>query len=319
MFDYNDVLSAYERIKKYIYKTPLEKSLYLSDEKTNYFLKLECLQTVKSFKLRGALSKITSLSEEEKRRGVVAISSGNHGAAVSYASSILGIDKVEIIAPTTTPQSKIDKIKYFGGKVVLVGENYDEAHTFGVEHINKNQMTNVDAYFNDPLVYAGQGTIAIEIFDQNPNIDTILVPIGGGGLVTGVAVAAKAIKPSVRIIGLQTEACPAMVKSLEDNIMYETFQTEPSICEALVGGIGELSFEMAKDFIDEIIVVKESYIAKAVSHMIKKEKIVAEPSSAICVAAVMQEKERIAGKNVALVISGGNISEELMVEILNKY
>ena len=319
MFNIKDVREAYKRIEKLIMKTPLEKSIYLSDENTNCFFKLECLQPVKSFKLRGALSKITSLSPEEREKGIVAISSGNHGAAVSYVASLLNIENVEIIVPGNTPKSKTDKISFYGGKVKIVGDTFDDAYEYGIEYIKDNGKTFVDAYFEDPVVYAGQGTIAIEILEQNPDIDTILVPIGGGGLITGVAVAAKAIKPEIRIIGLQTEACPAMIKSFEDKVLYDTYPSGESVCEALIGGIGRLAFEMAEDYIDDIIEIKEEDIKKAVSHMIKKEKFITEPSSAICTAAIMQERERIGGKKIALVISGGNIGEDVMMDILNNY
>ncbi|SHK32159.1 threonine ammonia-lyase [Paramaledivibacter caminithermalis] len=319
MFSYLDVVKAYERIKDKIYKTPLDKSIYLSNENTNYYLKLECLQPVKSFKLRGALSKLTTLTEEEKKRGVVAISSGNHGAAVSYASKLLGIDNVMIFVSKATPQSKIEKIRYYGGNVKIAGENYDEVHEYGMKHIKDYDMTYIDAYYNDPIVYAGQGTVALEIFEQNPNIDTILVPIGGGGLITGISVAAKTINPDVKIIGVQTEACPAMIKALEDNVFYDTYPTKPSICEALVGGVGELAYQMARDYIDDIIEVHESFIEKAVAHIIKKEKVIAEPSSAITIAAIMQQSKKIDGRNIALVISGGNIDKDLMVSLLNKH
>lgn len=318
MFSFDDVKKAHERISDKIYRTPLEKSIYLSDDKTNFFFKLESLQSVKSFKIRGALSKMTTLTEEEKKKGLVAISSGNHGVAVSYAATTLGIEKVEIIVPKNTPKSKVEKIKYFGGKVILEGDNYDEAHIFGDEYIKKNNMILIDSYYEDELIYAGQGTIAIEIFEQNPSIDTILIPIGGGGMVSGISLAAKAINPDVKIIGVQPEACPAMKKAMEDNIFYETYPTEPSICEALVGGIGKLAFEMAEEYIDEVVLVSEANIRKAVAHMIKKEKFVVEPSSAITAAAIYENPERNWGKNVALIMSGGNIDENLMIEILNE-
>ncbi|WP_432408374.1 threonine ammonia-lyase [Wukongibacter sp. M2B1] len=319
MFNYNDVVEAYKRIKDKIYMTPLEKSIYLSNENTNYYFKLECLQTPKSFKIRGALSKMTTLTVEEKKKGVVAISSGNHGAAVSYAASLLGIDSVLIFVPKVTPQSKIDKIRYYGGVVKIVGDNYDEAHSIGMEYVKNHDMTYIDPYYSDSLVYAGQGTTALEILEQNPDIDTIMIPIGGGGLITGISVAAKAIKPSIKIIGLQTEACPAMIRAMEDNIFYSEYPIAKTMCDALVGGVGKLAYEMSKECIDEIIEVKESFIEKAVSHMIRKEKFIAEPSSCIGIAAIMQEPDKIKGKNIALVISGGNIDEGLMVELLNKY
>lgn len=212
-FSFKDVKDAYERIKNYVRKTPLEESYYLGDGTRKYFYKLESFQRAKSFKIRGALNKMMTLTEEEKERGIATVSSGNHGSSVSYAASILGIKNSKIIVPQSTPQSKIDKIKYFGAEVMLMGKNYDEAHTFGMTYIKENGLTYIDAYYSDPHIYAGQGTIAIEVLEQNEDIDTIVVPIGGGGLITGIAVAAKAIKPDVRIIGVQTEACPAMINS----------------------------------------------------------------------------------------------------------
>ncbi|MCH4886385.1 threonine/serine dehydratase [Acidaminobacter sp. JC074] len=316
MFNLNDVKESYKRIRPHIIKTNLNPSLYLESEDKNYFLKLENMQIPRSFKIRGAVSKITSLTEEEKSRGVVAVSSGNHGAAVSYAGKLLGVDKVQVIVPTTTPQSKVDYIEYFGGKVIQVGLNYDEASAYAKEYIKEHNMVFVDACYNDPLIYAGQGTVAIEVLDQCPDIDTIIVPIGGGGLSTGVAVAAKGLKPDIRVIGVQTAACPAMIKSLDDHKYYEFYPSESSICDALIGGVGKLAYEMADGLYDDLIQVSEAYIRKGVEHLLIKEKVVAEPASAICVGAVLQNRERIGGKKIGLVITGGNLSENLMKEIL---
>lgn len=318
-FNFDDVKKAYEGIKKYLSKTPLEESYYLGDDDTRYFFKLESFQRAKSFKIRGALNKMLSLTKEEKAKGVATVSSGNHGSSVSYAATLLGIDKVLIIVPEITPQSKIDKIEYFGGKVMLLGKDYDEAHTLGMQYIGENELTFIDAYYSDPKIYAGQGTVALEILEQNEDIDTIVVPVGGGGLITGIGVAAKAINPNIRIIGVQTEACPAMVKAYEDNVFYETYEIKDSICDALVGGIGKLSYEMAKTVVDDFIVVSEDSIAKAVSFMAKEEKYIVEAGSCTTVAAVMDYKEQIGGKNVALVLSGGNIDGELLKDILLKY
>ncbi|WP_235753872.1 threonine/serine dehydratase [Psychrobacillus sp. INOP01] len=318
-FNYNHVKDAYERIKNNVTKTPLEESFYLGDESKKYFFKLESLQRVKSFKIRGALNKMMTLTKEEMSHGVAAISSGNHGSSVSYAASILGINNVKIIVPKSTPQSKIDKIQYFGGEVILLGNNYDEAHSLGMEFIKEHKLIYIDAYYSDPQIYGGQGTVAIELLEQNSDIDTIVVPIGGGGLITGIAVAAKTIKPEIRIIGVQTEACPAMIKSYEDNIFYEEFHSEESLCDALVGGIGKLSFDLAKDYVDDFIAVSEESIAKAVSFMAKKEKYIVEAGSCTTVAAVMDYRERIGGKNIALVLSGGNIDGNVLTDILSKY
>jgi len=316
---YQEILDAYTRIKKHVPTTPLEESYYLGNQNQRYFFKLESFQRAKSFKIRGALNKMMTLTTEEKERGIGTISSGNHGSSVSYAASILGIQNAKVIVPKNTPQSKIDKIKYFGADVMLMGNSYDEAHALGMTYIEENGLTFIDAYYSDPKIYAGQGTIAIEILEQQPEIDTIVVPIGGGGLITGIAVAAKSIKPDIRIIGVQTEACPAMINSYRENYFYEEYPSEESICDALIGGIGKLSYEMAKDYVDEFIIVTEESIAKAVSFMAKEEKYIVEAASSTTIAAIMEHKEKIGGQNIALVISGGNIDGKLLSSILEKY
>lgn len=315
-FNYEEVREAYERISPYIRKTPLEESFYLGDEERKYYFKLESFQRAKSFKIRGALNKMMTLTEEEREKGVATISSGNHGSSVSYAASLLGIANAKVIVPETTPQSKVDKVKYFGADVMLMGKNYDEAHALGMKYIEENGMTYIDAYYDDPKIYGGQGTIAIEILEQNPDIDTIVVPIGGGGLITGISVAAKAIKPSIRIVGVQTEACPAMIKAYEDGIFYEEYPCEESLCDSLIGGIGALSYAMAKDYVDDFIAVSEETIAKAVSFMARDEKYIVEAGSCTTVAAVMDFREKIGGKNIALVLSGGNIDGDVLHRLM---
>lgn len=318
-FDYNEVKAAYERICPYVRKTPLEQSFYLGDGQRNYFFKLESFQRAKSFKIRGALNKMLTLTPEEIQRGVATISSGNHGSSVSYAASLLGIKNTKVIVPETTPQSKIDKIQYFGADVLLMGKGYDEAHALGMEYIRQHGMTYIDAYYDDPYIYGGQGTIGIEILEQNPDIDTIVVPIGGGGLITGIAVAAKAIKPGIRVVGVQTEKCPAMIKSYEDGVFYEEYPCEDSICDALIGGVGALSYQMVKDYVDDLIAVSEDTIGKAVSFMAREEKFIVETGSCTTVAAVMDFRERIGGKNIALVLSGGNIDGKMLLSLMEKY
>ena len=318
-FNYNEVKEAYERISPYVRKTPLEQSFYLGGDSREYFFKLESFQKVKSFKIRGALNKMLTLTPEEIERGVATISSGNHGSSVSYAASLLGIKNAKVIVPETTPQSKVDKIQYFGSEALLMGKNYDEAHALGMKYIEEHGMTYIDAYYDDPKIYGGQGTVAVEILEQNPDIDTIVVPIGGGGLITGIAVAAKAIKPDIRIVGVQTEACPAMIKSYEDGVFYEEYPCEDSLCDSLIGGIGALSYEMAKDYVDDFIAVSEETIGKAVSFMARDEKYIVEAGSCTTVAAVMEFRERIGGKNIALVLSGGNIDGAVLYELMGKY
>lgn len=318
-FGFQDVKEAYERISPYLRKTPLEESYYLGDGQRRYFFKLETFQRAKSFKIRGALNKMLTLTPEERARGVATVSSGNHGSSVSYAASLLGIERAEIILPEPTPQSKIDKIRYFGGQVLLMGKDYDEAHALGLAHIQQNGMTYIDPYYDDPKIYAGQGTIAVEILQQDPAIDTIVVPIGGGALITGIAVAAKAIKPSARVVGVQTAACPAMIRAYEDHRFYADYPSEASLCDALIGGIGALSYEMAKDVVDDFIAVSEESIGRAVSFMARREKYIVEAGSCTTVAAVTDCREQVGGQRVALVLSGGNIDGDLLFELMEKY
>ena len=318
-FNFDEVTQAYGRIKNYIRETPLEQSFYLGENGRNYFFKLESFQRAKSFKIRGALNKMLSLSEKEKAQGVATISSGNHGSSVSYAASLLGVEKAVIIVPETTPQSKIDKIRYFGADVMKLGKNYDEAHALGMDYIRDKALIYIDACYDDPKIYGGQGTIAIEILKQIPDIDTIVVPVGGGGMITGIAVAAKSIKPEIRIIGVQTEACPAMVRAFTDKVFYEEYPiTGDTVCDALVGGIGKLAYEMLPKYIDDLFEVPEVAIRSAVKYMALKEKYVVEGGSATTVAAVRECRDRIGGKNIALIISGGNIDGALMQKLLTE-
>jgi threonine dehydratase len=318
MISYNTIKRTYENIKNYIHKTPLEFSRHLSSKDTEVYLKLENQQKMNSFKVRGAFSKLTSLREDEKANGILAVSSGNHGASVSYAASLLGIEKSKIYIPKTTPQAKVDKIEYYGSEVIKVGDTYDEAHNAAMSQMKKEKLTFIDPCSDDEVI-SGQGTIGLEILEDNPKIDTIIVPIGGGGMITGISTFVKEVNPDVKIIGVQTEACPAMIKSLEDNKCYLEYPSKDTICDALIGGVGEIPFKMAKDCIDEILEIKESTIKKAVGKLLVEEKIVSEPSGAIGVAAVMDYPDKFKGKKIAVVISGGNLDKWLMEEVLKEY
>ena len=310
---------ARERIKNYIVNTPLIKSTYLTNNDKNVYYKLENTQEVRAFKIRGALNKMLSLSPSEKEIGVATISSGNHGISVALGAQLLGIKNALIIVPKNTSKAKLNKIKYFGGSIVLLGNNYDEAHLLGMEYIKDKNLTFIDSYFDDEIVYAGQGTIALEILEKNKNIDTILAPIGGGGLISGIAIAAKNLNKNIKVYGVQTEACPAMKASLDDNICYEKYDTKESVCESLVGGIGPLSFEICKDYVDDILIVSEEEIKSATAFMGLQELIIVEPSSATVVAAYEKYKDQLFGKNTALVLSGGNPHAKLILDIFNEY
>lgn len=315
---YDLILQARERIAPYILDTPLLKSLYLSKNDKNVYLKLECEQNIKSFKIRGAVNKILTLSNAEKQKGVAVVSSGNHGIAISYCCSLLGLKPATVVVPSNTPESKIQKIKYYGGNIVMLGSCFDEAYALGIEYIKNNNLTYIDGWDEDEIVYAGQGTVGLDIMRQNPQIDTILVPIGGGGLATASAVAAKSINPKVNVIGVCSKSCMAWPDSIKDNVVYHEYESAPSVCEAMIGGIGKLSFSL-KNYLSDCIVVKEEEVKRAMLHAIFNEKIVAEAAGAVPIAAMQNYPEKIPGKNIALLISGGNANNDVIKqEILNQ-
>lgn len=314
---FGEILKAEERIRPFLKETPLDKSIYLSNDRQNVFLKLECQQPIRAFKIRGALNKILSLTEQERQDGVAAVSSGNHGIAVAYVTNLLGMKGATIIVPKNTPESKLEKIRYYGAEVLLMGECFDEAAALGSAYIQKRGYRFIDGWDQDAAVYAGQGTVGLEILRQNPQIDTILTPVGGGGLCTGTAVAAKSIDPKVKVIALYSEKCRAWADSVRDKKVYHEYPSGESICEAMVGGIGYLSYAM-HEWVDDALEIKEEIIRKAMLHAVMNEKIVAEAAGAVPIAAMLQYGDKIPGKNIALVISGGNADNRILAEEFRK-
>lgn len=318
MIKLSDIYKAKKRIEQYIYKTPLDHAPFLSSSTRQVYLKLENQQLLKNVKVRGAFNKLSVLTHEERKNGLIVASTGNLGASLSYAASKLGIEKVKTIVPTKTSETKIKKMKLYGAKVMQYGDNYDETYKMAVTNRIKSDMHLIDADADLELI-CGYGTIGLEIFEQNPSIDMILVPVGGGGMITGIGAAMKALNPDIQVIGIQTEACPAMKKSIEDGICYQEYPSSYSMCEALVGGIGKIPFEMADKCIDDIIIVSEETIMQATSLLLSEEKIVAEPSSAVGVAALMEQPEYFDGKCIAIVISGGNLDKRIIKQLLIDY
>lgn len=314
---YQDVLAARERIAGRVWTTPLDISMDLGQNGTAVFLKLECQQKLHAFKIRGALSKISSLTLAEKARGVLTVSSGNHGAGVALASYLEGVKKALVYVPESTPKAKTDKITFYGAQVIRAGKDYDACHAIAMKALEKEGLTFIDPC-SDREVIAGQGTIALEILEQQPTIDTIVVPIGGGGIITGIAVAAKAVKPGIRIIGVQTAACPAMAASLRDGVCYEEYPIGESVCDALVGGVGRIGYEMAPQCIDEVLIVEEPEIRAAAARLMTREKVVAECAGAVGPAAVRKYWEKFCGHHVAVVVTGGNMDPALMARLLRE-
>lgn len=323
-FSHEDVRRAYERLKPRLEPTPLVQSYYLGgplssrDDGREYFFKLESLQRAKSFKIRGALNKMLTLTEDERKRGAGTVSSGNHGSSVAYAGSMLGVPAT-VIVPESCPKSKQDKIRYFGGECLPMGADYNEAHDLGMRYIEEHGLTYVDAYYDDPAIYGGQGTVAVELLEQLPQLDCVVVPVGGGGLSTGVATWIKHVNPSIRVVGVQTEACPAMWASWRDGVFHSEYPIGPTRCDATVGGVGALSYMRLHDVMDELIVVTEDEAAAACAFMAREEKLIAEVASCMTVAAVQNHRELVGGTRVALVLSGGNIDGSVLDEVLREY
>ncbi len=318
-FTGEDVRSAYERIKDRVRRTPLDDSLYLSTDDCRYRFKLESQQLGRSFKIRGAFNTLMQLTPQQVARGVGTVSTGNHAIAVAYAARELGIKNCVVIVPFGTARSKLDRMRFYGARVMTMGGSYDEALTLGLNYIDRNELFYVDPGQYDPRVYAGQGTVGFEIALLHPKVDTIVVPVGSGGLVTGIAVGARAIKPEMRIVGVQTAACPSLCQSIKDHVCYTTYPTTgETICDAVVGGAGRIAYEMAPQLVDQWIVVEESAIRSALRFMVDQEQTLVEGGSAMVVAAVREYPWLVGGTNVALVISGGNVDGRMLAEVLNE-
>jgi len=317
MLDLKDILVARQNQGHLLRKTPLHYSFLLSQRVgSEVHLKLENLQRTGAFKVRGAINKIASLSVEERARGVVAPSSGNFALGVAYAARALGGVPVNLFMPVNTPVSKVDKLAEFGAKIFLVGEQYDDADDASIEFQREHELTYTNS-FDDPLIIAGQGTVGLEIMEELPDAEVLLVPIGGGGLVAGVSVAAKAVNPKIEIIGVQVEASPSAYLSLKEGRCYERYEHDPTICEGLAGGFGIVPFQIARDLIDEVVLVNEEEVREAIFVLLETEHLVVEGSGAVGVAALLFDKVNLRDKKVVAVLSGANIDIDLLFEIMH--
>lgn len=312
------VWSAQARIRPFVMQTPLRRSGALSQRlNTELFLKLENWQPTGSFKVRGAFNLLRQLSKSELARGLVAASAGNHGSAVGYAAQQLGISNTTIFVPGTTPRAKVDKMKRYGVDVREVGVTYDDAHHAAAEYEQRHHATFVHAY-DDARTVAGAGTVALEMLEQTQELDVVLIPVGGGGLISGIAVVLKAVAPQVRLVAVQPEASPALRDSLRDEMCYEEYAAGDTVCDGLAGGIGRIVYEVArKKWIDEIVIVSEAAVRRAVADFAGDEQMIVEGSGAVGLAAVSEYPRLFVNQRVALVVSGGNIDRERLRLILD--
>jgi threonine dehydratase len=310
-----DVKEARERIKE----TCMHTQLIYSDEFSKIagnqvYIKPENLQRTGAFKLRGALNKIMKLSHEEKSRGLIASSAGNHAQGVAFSANKLGI-KATIVMPKTTPIIKIQATRDYGVEVVLEGDIYDEAYE-EAKRLEKEMGYTFIHPFNDVDIMAGQGTIAIEILEELKDADAILVPVGGGGLISGIAVAAKAIKPDIKIIGVEAEGANAMKLSMDANTIVNLDSVETIADGAAVKNPGDIAFEIIKKYVDDIILVDDFDLVEAVFLLLEKHKLVAEATGVLSLAAL--KKLDFKNKKVVSLISGGNIDIITLSTLLNR-
>jgi len=313
-----DILRAGQTLKGVINKTPLHRHDLLSEKyQCNVFLKREDLQVVRSFKLRGAYNMIHSIPQERLSSGVVCASAGNHAQGVAHSCKILGI-KGSIYVPSTTPKQKISSIKRFGGdfvEVIQIGDTFDDAFNRAKAHCEEANKTFVHP-FDDPLVIAGQGTIAMEILnDMEAPVDYILGGVGGGGLMSGVGIAMKSLSPKTQVIGVEAVGAASMKQALAEGEVVTLPHIDGFVDGTAVKRVGDLTFDICREVLADVIVVTEGKVCTTILEMYNDSAIVVEPAGALSIAALETYKDKIKGKNVVCIISGGNNDIERTPEI----
>ena len=311
-----DVHAARERIAPYVIRTPLTHSFLLGRQVGfDVWLKQENRQHTGSFKPRGALNKTMRLSDAERSRGIVAASAGNHALGVAYACQVLGVDRADVFVQATAAPAKIAKLQQYPAAVHLVGETFDKAQQAAWAFSRETGATFVSAY-DDPAVIAGQGTCGLEIVDEMRNADTIIVPVGGGALIAGIALAAKSVNPRAHIVGVNPAASPSARLSFQRGHAIDPYEHGPTLAHGLAGGFGRTPFQVARNLIDDIVLVTEEEIKRAIVTLIDTDQILAEASGVVGVAAALYKKIALRGATV-IVVSGGNIDSGVLKSILN--
>lgn len=317
MIDFpTEVIKAYNRSKSSIRKTPLEHSPYLSNLiDGNVYLKLDNIQKTGSFKFRGAVSKMTSISATEKEKGVVTASTGNHGAACSLAMSLLGIDG-KIVVPTIVQKNKVNNILNFGGKVEYHGDDCLIAEERAQEISKTTGATYISPY-NDPAIICGQGTMGYEIDQDLKNIDSVFVSVGGGGLISGVGGYLKSVQKNVKMVAVSPKNSCVMYESIKAGKQLD-LPSDPTLSDGTAGGVemGSITFELCQRIIDEFILVTEDEIADGIRIGVEKHHQLIEGAAGAAIAGFMKQKDKLNGQTVVIVICGGNISSEVLKSIL---
>ncbi len=318
MVNLQDIQEAQQLIAPYIKITPLVNSGFLSELCSGkVYLKLENQQYTNSFKMRGVINKLLHLTDTQKAQGVITASAGNHGQAVALGAQKLGF-KAKIVVPTPTPKVKIEGIRKYGAELLLFGETYTEAERKAKELAKAETRLYISPY-NDEQIIAGHGTIGLEILKDQPDVDVVVVPTGGGGLISGVAIAVKSLKPTIQVLGVQSTATPIMFESLKAGAIVKPHRHEPkTIAEGLSGGIEQnsVTFPIVQQYVDNVFLVREEAIRHAVVMLWLNDKIKVEGSAATAAALVIENIELFAGKTTALVLTGGNIDDAIFQNLL---
>ncbi len=318
LLDLNLVKTAAERIKGIAVKTPFAYAPLLSViSESKVFVKKENLQITGAFKLRGAYNKVASLSDEERAKGVIAASAGNHAQGVAFASKHFGIHAV-IVMPESTPVTKINGVTSYGAEVVLAGTNYDEAYAYATEYAKNHELVFIHPFEDDEII-AGQGTIALEMLEEHPDLDVIIVPMGGGGLISGISIAAKALNPQLRVVGVSATGAPALKNSFEQKSATNTTSVRTIADGIAVRDTSAITLDYILSAVDEVVSVDDEEIANAILYLLEKQKLVVEGAGAVGVAAIMHQKiSDIKEKKIGIVLSGGNIDVTMLSVIIEK-
>ena len=315
MIEYTDILAAAQRLQGHLLRTPCVASQTLSDiTGAQVFLKFENLQFTASFKERGACNKLAQLTPEQSARGVIAMSAGNHAQGVAYHAQRLGLHAV-IVMPRFTPGVKVERTRGFGAEVILHGDTLEEARSHAFALADRRHLTFVHPY-DDEAIIAGQGTVALEMLEDVPDLDTLVVAIGGGGLISGMATVARALRPTMEVVGVQTVRFPAMFNAVKDTHHPQGTST---IAEGIaVGTPGRIPMDIIRQRVDDLVLVDEGDIEQALVMLLEVEKTLVEGAGAVGLAALLKYPERFKGKRVGLVLCGGNIDSLLLAAIIER-